>query len=264
MYHGLNNDVLYSAKKITTSFVDDLGNVRHGSGTCFFIMHRGHMHLITNRHNLDLDYKEKALQRRYKVISVSISGKLKYDDQLPVVDCDFSLVPTIQFHPDPANDVASIYPVVPLGSNPQIDFWIPSEMLATHDEFQRKISVCDFVGFPGFPELHDSVASRPILRTGVISSDPRGSYAREDSVRGDAVAYEAFSYPGSSGSPIFALQKGFKPGLGIMFEGFQRCCLVGINAGRLNNLGDSSHSGMSYFYKSTAITDLIELVGQHK
>ena len=60
---------------------------------------------------------------------------------------------------------------------------------------------------------------------------------------------------------MFALQKGFRTGSGISSpEDFYReTMVVGINAGHFS--GDEGHSGISYFYKSSAILEVIELCG---
>ncbi|WP_134940933.1 MULTISPECIES: hypothetical protein [Ralstonia solanacearum species complex] len=106
---------------------------------------------------------------------------------------------------------------------------------------------------------HDKKEKRPIFRSGTIASDPRYNYSFEDTVAGDCVAYEAFSYGGSSGGPVLALQKGLKPGAGISMTGYRPARLVWINTGHLKEMaGSNRHSGMSYFYKSTALLELID------
>ena len=57
MIHGLSNQFLYSAYKIKATFADEIGRVRCGQGTCFFVKDRTKLVLITNRHVLDLGYK---------------------------------------------------------------------------------------------------------------------------------------------------------------------------------------------------------------
>ena len=137
-----------------------------------------------------------------------------------------------------------------------VDFWISHDWLATRSDFESKFSICDFVAFPGYPEWYDKVQQLPILRTGTISSDPRYDYSKSQYL-GECVAYEAFSYGGSSGSPVFAVQTGPKPGAGLSFPGFRELKLIGINTGHLP-ASDGTHSGISYLYKSSAILDIIE------
>lgn len=61
----------------------------------------------------------------------------------------------------------------------------------------------------------------------------------------------------SSGSPVFALQKGLRPGAGISFPGFRDLLFIGINAGHLQT-GINDHSGISYLYKSSSILDVVD------
>ena len=135
---------------------------------------------------------------------------------------------------------------------------------------------------------------------GTIASDPRLDYAydiQERYVQGAArVAYEGFSSGGSSGSPVFAIQKGFRTGVGIDAppDFFREVKLIGINAGHFgmtvstdsesedtenvvgeekdqkrkqvicsaekkdaNTSGVVGHSGISYFYKSSVVLEMI-------
>ncbi|RLJ40153.1 trypsin-like peptidase domain-containing protein [Acidovorax sp. 106] len=260
MFHGLNNQFLYAAYKISATFADAIGNTKTGVGTCFFVKNRhGALCLVTNRHVLDISYKKNNEKLSgYSLRRVEISGKSgRLGDNYPEDNIAFSLAPNVNFHPNPENDIACITQLVPINADAHIDYFIPATFIATLNDFKNKLSVCDFLAFPGFPEWHDKAASRPILRTGTISSDPRFDYSYGESVKGACVAYEAFSYSGSSGSPVFAVQKGPKPGTGIDFPGFRDLLFVGINAGHLKTR-DNSHSGISYFYKATAISDVID------
>ncbi len=136
---------------------------------------------------------------------------------------------------------------------------MPRQFLASRDKIHEELSVCDFVAFPGYPPWYDKLNNLPILRTGSIASDPRYAYSWTGDDEGDCVAYEAFSYGGSSGSPVFAVQKGFKVGNGLSGGNYRELMLVGINAGHLDTLGPQKHhSGISYFYKSAIILELLE------
>lgn len=261
MFHGLTNQFLYTAYKIAATFADDIGNVKTGTGTCFFVKNRSDdLCLVTNRHVLDISYKkDDDSLAKFSLKEVKISGKReRAGDTLPECDLSFSIEPNVKFSGNVDNDIACITKIIPLNANDiRIDYFIPYSFLATELDFQQRLMVCDFLAFPGFPEWHDKKENRPILRTGTISSDPRFNYSYGDLVQGTCVAYEAFSYSGSSGSPVFAVQKGPKPGAGINFPGFRDLLLVGINAGHLKT-SDKAHSGISYFYKSTVITQVID------
>lgn len=224
MYHGLTNQFLYSAYKVEVYFYDDLGNPQAGVGTGFFVKNKsGKLCLVTNRHVLDFAFRNPMPNAdKYVLNRIVVSGKAaSAPGNVPVSDISFELAPLVKFPVDSKNDVACITDLK-VTKNPgvRIDYFIPNEMIATPNEFENDLNVSDFLAFPGFPEWHDKKANRPILRTGTISSDPRYDYSFQDAVGGACVAYEAFSFNGSSGSPIFALQKGPAPGPGISFPGF--------------------------------------------
>ena len=65
MYHGLNNAFLYSAYKITAKFYDGIGNIKSGTGTCFFVKNKlEQLCLPTNRHVLDFTFKKRGVYLR--------------------------------------------------------------------------------------------------------------------------------------------------------------------------------------------------------
>jgi len=109
----------------------------------------------------------------------------------------------------------------------------------------------DLICYSGFPNQHDKLGGRPIIRSGHIASDPQYDYSWDDRYRGKCIAYEGFSSEGASGSPIFAPPRGMH---GILNS--RHGYLVGVNAGHIPNT--TGHSGISYFYKSTVILEIIE------
>lgn len=271
MFHGLNNDFLYCAYKIETTFKDDQNTIKNAQGTAFFVKNkRGDLCLITNRHVVDIRYLDKNSQYiRFRLTTMRLRGKGKEQaSMMPdleqyylVVDFDKAI-----YHSNRENDIACIISprVISLTStdnpaNVTIEYFIPYNFIATQEDYRTNLSICDFVAFPGFPEWHDRRGNRPILRVGTLASDPRYDYSSKEEYQGAQVAYEAFSFGGSSGSPIFAVQKGLRPGAGLSFSGFRDLLFIGINAGHLPVAGSyGQHSGISYFYKSTAILEIIE------
>ena len=98
---------------------------------------------------------------------------------------------------------------------------------------------------------------------GTIASDPRTNYCyRNGDPIAARIAYEGFSSEGASGSPVFATQKGFPVGEGLEApEDFYReMKLIGIHAGHYHS--DKGHSGISYFYKSSVIKNIIDRIMQ--
>ena len=262
MFHGLDNRFLYSAYQLVCTFINGTGDKITCAGTGFWVKDQNsQLILVTNRHVLDIAFADSQYAG-FTLRQLRVSGKAADPSSgLPDIDqewvADHSL---IKYSNVPQNDIACL-PAPAVINSPtsiKIDYWIPLNLLATKKDFESQIGICDFVAFPGFPEWHDKMQHRPILRTGAISSDPRYDYSWSSKYEGECVAYEAFSYGGSSGSPVFAVQKGPKPGAGIFFPGFRDLKLVGINAGHLP-AAKNTHSGISYMYKASAILDIVEI-----
>lgn len=270
MFHGLNNSFLYTALRLKTSFFRERdGYAKESIGTCFFVVNqKGKPCLVTNRHMLDAGYSDK--ERKYlgcELETIEIEGFLSPAGSTTLPRDRTSM----QFHTEHnqirfsstyAEDVACVH-------NPQIvnptdlaraDFPIPYDFVATKDWLDSNLSVCDFVVFPGYPDWHDKLENRPIMRTGTIASDPRSDYSHKGEREGRKIAYEAFSFDGSSGSPVFAVMKGLRPGPGISFPDFREPKFIGINAGHLE-ADFGHHSGISYFFKSSVILELIDADG---
>ena len=267
MNHGLNNDFLCAACKIEAFFVDDAtGDIKTTLGTGFFVQNlKNEFCLITNRHMVDIDYKQVTNKYKYyklKDLHVYVKQKdsktnlpTKYAKYKVLNHNDFRYSDTFQ------NDVACLTAIKPAlieGDSLIIDYYLKYNLIANSGKINEKLSICDMVAFPGYPPWFDKMNNLPILRTGTIASDPRFNYSFTGNDDGECIAYEAFSYGGSSGSPVFAVQKGINVGKGLTDGGFREIMLVGINAGHLPLKGvKDSHSGISYFYKSSVILELL-------
>ena len=262
MFHGLSNNFLYSAYRLECAFTSGEGQTVTCSGTGFWVnAGDSGLFLITNRHVLDIGLSKPEF-RGFELSQLRILGKRAAGlSELPDIDQEWEVTDArVLLSEVEKNDIACVVNpnVVAIGSNTALSYPLPLDLLATKEDFQTKFSVCDFLAFPGFPEWHDKRQRRPILRTGTIASDPRSDYSWTLNYEGECIAYEAFSYGGSSGSPVFAVPKGIR--LDPVFEGgpgFRELKLIGINAGHLY-AKDKSHSGISYMYKASAILDIIE------
>ena len=250
MLHGLNNSFLYSAYRITSVFANRDGDVAY-RGTGFWIdIGDGVFVLVTNRHVVE---KDKHQLRELRVSGKRAEGQSDTDVTIEVLKW---LVAHSKY---PENDIACLYLLEVKDPPARIGHGIPRSLLATKEDFESDLSVCDFVAFPGFPDWYDRRQLRPILRMGVISSDPRYDYSSTMEYEGEALAYEAFSSGGASGSPVFALQKGVKPGEGLSLPAYRPVKLIGINAGHIT-APDGTHRGISIMYKSSAILDILARV----
>ena len=266
MYAGATNEMLYAAYNVVASFRKKDGGQFSGNGTAFFVMSpSSKLFLVTNRHMLDPSYQPK--EPSYvgaELIGILLNG-------FAADNGDVSKVPRtrvagdlvyrreqIKFAADDDEDVA-VLAVTQLRSVPgtatSIDFFVSWRELADDKWIAENLTTSDFVVFPGYPPWHDKSEGRPILRTGTVASDPRTNYSHETVPRGRRVAYEAFSFGGSSGSPIIATDKGVKVDAPLTAK-FREGRIVGINAGHMSDKF-GQHSGVSYFFRSSVILDLI-------
>lgn len=254
MFINPSNQFLYSAYKVATHFRDNIGTQKSFQGTAFVIaLGSGDLAIVTNRHVIDVDYKEPTGKyKKFKLAAITATGR-REDDSLYRFAID--ITSSIAYSRNVLDDVAVfISPKCQALENMpdmKLFYHFGLEDLADDDFFHSQLAPFDVVAFAGFPEEHDRLAERPLMRGGRIASDPKFDFSLNAKAAGRCVAYEAFSHGGASGSPVYALAKGFR-GL----EGARTGRLVGINAGHLNReMGQ--HTGLSYFYRSTVILEIL-------
>lgn len=273
MDSGLSNDFLYAAVRIVVHFGNGVpSDCKVASGTGFFVSDdAGQLALVSNRHVVDLEYSDPrhiGLHLQPERVEVELRGQDAKTGQPDRHERLLLRNPTIRTAEAFANDVACILHTqvenLSGAGNTVVDYCVPKSLLATQEEFDTgRFVIGDMVGFPGYPEWFDERNFRPILRTGTLASDPRYPY-EHGSITGDCLAYEAFSYGGSSGSPIFAFQRGLRAGRGLVNPAYRDVRVVGINAGHLKVESDRDpslhrgHSGISYMFRSTAILALLD------
>ena len=263
--HGLNNNFLYAVSKVRVQFENgNLPNVIQSKGTGFFIQKEDKVYFITNRHVLDPERIKDAAGQGYKMYQVFIDHRnFESTSQKPLAEEYLVKNCTFTFAANEYDDLACISGIE-LASEPTVPrVVIEYDLLATSDLFHSSFSICDLLAFIGFPSnQYDSIHNLPILRSGIISSDPRINFPIAGTDQGNAVAYEAFSTGGASGSPVFALQKGIQLGEGLKGpdDFYRPVKLIGINAGHKKDPQSGIHTQLSYFYRSDQIIALIEKV----
>ena len=298
MDSGINNNFLYAAKKLEVDFRDSIGNGRTIAGTCFFVQKNRVYYLVTNRHNVEFDYK-KDTSTEYSVHEIVIESKT-IDNKATNPSIPLKLQKmkirdfTVHYDEDYNNDFCVIdFNDVEIlegdENNIIMDSVLDYQVLADKDFFER-LNVLDLVGFPSFCKYYDNDNNNPIFSGGFISSDPRLNYSYKDEeaekyeVIGDCLIYQALSYSGASGSPVFSTQRGIQLGKGLSTsdkEWYRPFRCIGINAGHLREKMEAKsgitlssdgtpekrlkneqyvHSGLSYFYKSYKIKDLIDKI----
>ncbi len=265
MFIGITNSWLYCAYRATNQIELRDGSIAQSrQGTAFFVRRSdGEQCLITNRHLVDPGYGEatgKYLGARLTGFVLQGFSAAKEDAAaVPSVHNDFIVALdrcTFRYAANYEEDVACIVRPMLCRVGQQavhLDYFFEAAELATDNWSEQNLVVCDLVAFPGYPPWYDKSDGRPLVRTGTIASEPRMNYSDTTQPRGRRIAYEAFSFGGSSGSPVIASPKLVPGSTGtVLREGR----VVGINAGHFT--GESSaHSGISYFIKASAILDLI-------
>ncbi len=263
MIHGLTNAYLYSAKKVITEWSDGNKTVTM-RGTGFFVIKDENHYFITNRHVVEPGYVDPQY-KGFCVKKFIIESFGSFDGDAMPQDLRAATVGNwkdFKFHTNEYNDIACLKNTLVEGDNFNVNSGIEYEKLATDEWLSQKLTVCDSIAYPGFPDWYDHQNNTPIFRMGTIASDPRFDYSHIPSApHASRIAYEGFSTGGASGSPVFATQRGFTVGGGLTAaDGFYRDVkVVGINAGHFSD--QVGHSGISYMYKSSAIIELIESLG---
>jgi len=267
METGINNTFLYSAYFLrATHHGEDPNAPKIASGTGFVVhADSGNFIFVTNRHLLDLPWREGAQFRGFHLSGLELRTHMPSSDGPPKLASPILVRPqAIRYHPDETVDIAGF----PLKGNIYWEFTTipnsaPKSMIANDDQFDSAIDAGDIVYFPGYPEWYDKNGDRPIMRTGAIVSDPRSDYRYDEGPpnRTDGnkqILFEAFSTSGNSGSPLFVSQRGYQVGDGLEYTGaFRPVTLIGINAGHYRD-PEGHHVGLSRAYKSTAILEFID------
>lgn len=263
MLHGLKNSFLYSAKKLNA--LCKKGNESINSqGTGFFIITADKQSfLITNRHVIDPGYSAPQY-KGFVLEELTIESYKSIDPSGQPLEFKKNSVKNANtyFDENQYNDIACLANLT-LHEGITINCPIEYNLLADKEWINTKLTVCDSIAYSGFPEWFDHQKNIPIFRMGTIASDPRTDYCyRNGDPIAARIAYEGFSSEGASGSPVFATQKGFPVGEGLEApEDFYReMKLIGINAGHYHS--DKGHSGISYFYKSSVIKNIIDRIMQ--
>jgi hypothetical protein len=257
LFHAPQKSILYSAYRIAIEHSCSSGALTV-QGTAFYLSTAERLYLITNRHNLDLVMKHEKYAG-YRPTRVSLSGY--FGDHY--LRCDMiSNELLVGFPPNGTEDVAAIDVTnAPFKCNAHHEmqaFYLKESALAD-DQALAQLNICDMVALPGYPDFFDRNGDRPIMRMGTVASDPISDYRDLDMAPARRIAYEAFSSAGSSGSPVFALAKGWKAGAGLSGGYFRDLMLIGVNAGHLRGRDEmgTSHSGISFCFKSTCIKEAI-------
>jgi hypothetical protein len=102
----------------------------------------------------------------------------------------------------------------------------------------------------GYPALGELSSERPLLVSGIISSDPRypANFIRESLPA--SVLCHSFSWGGMSGSPVLGLS-----------QSIGKSKILGVNCGHIASQGVSG-GVISYFARSDALIEMLSSTGE--
>jgi hypothetical protein len=271
---GIDSEmVAYGTSLIRVTFADDIGNVKTITGTGFWLAFDSERPIfITNRHNLDPKMKLGS-QTRFGIHKLEIMLR-KVDRGVWQKETDFFEIhnPIQSIHLSPNADCAAIANFS--WEYRKSDFMagivtMKSEEIADQNFFETKLKMMDHISFVGFPgplnaPWWDTGRNLPIARSASISSLPQFSYANSSVKTQDVTLVTGMSFGGSSGSPVFSLQKGYPLAGGGDNEHFAPPKLIGIMSGHFEEESQTPpifrHSGLSYYTRSTSIIALLSTI----
>lgn len=259
MRHPISRHLLEVTNQIDVWFDNGVKTIT-SSGSGFWVANEdGVTMFITNRHVIDKAYeKEEYARDGYRLSRLSVSSHstdprnrgvvvdLKSDDN----DID------IRVHTSYGVDVAILIPRSSDCRTPPNS--IPAYRALADRLFFEDLPWGTQVSFASFQVWRDSNTLKPILRTGIVSSDPRDDYSSEMVDRKGALLLEAFSFSGGSGSPIFV-----NSGVLGASNYNNPVQVIGIMCGHIWNNKDTSvghrtHVGLSYCHKSTVLLEMLD------
>jgi len=249
---------------------------------------KGKVFLITNRHNLPPEGKPRDI--RVRVVVRDSDGSSRVEEVgVPVVGPNGRYLSTVRVHPNPDTDVAAIniattafaskfevlVDAIRTGKRLDTSMLMPTQKLGAAD-----IGLGSQVYVLGFPAaLFDPRNVSPVLRVGVISTDPGNGYTFSQDLRKatglpghvDGFLIDSNVYPGSSGSLVIAVPEAQneksspeKPGDKHIGNNLSwRPRIVGIVAGSIPlfdaPLRSYERIGLGIVYSADTIREVIRL-----
>ena len=166
-------------------------------------------------------------------------------------------------HEDPDIDIALLR--VSGVNNPDGISVVPAsvEVIADSHFLKTELEWGAQVSFSSFQPWRDTETERPILRTGILASDPAYPFVSTRIKRTDVHLLEAFSFAGGSGSPVFANAKGIETGPSLSGGGFRPGRIIGMMTGHLLNEDSDAgapyktHTGLSFCHRSDLLLSMV-------
>jgi hypothetical protein len=236
---------------------------------------KGTVYLITNRHVLPPEGTQKDVQLR--VVVRQNDGTAKIDEiSVPIVGSNGKYLPTVRLHQDPATDVAAVnIGTAAFGSRFSLlveaiktGKYLNMSMLLTAQKMRTEgVGVGTPVYILGYPAaIFDPRNVSPVLRVGVISTDPQEGFNFNPELRQtmgfpehmSGFLLDANIYPGSSGSMVVLAPEN----CGCSKEAPQRTYILGIVSGSIPIFDASLHAfsriGLGMVYSADTIREVLD------
>lgn len=256
--------------KIFVTFDD----MKEGTGTGFFILHKDTYFLVTARHVIDPKYLPSGKKRHAVCNSITIFFQCAINPGTSDATVGYKRIQVSEpdFHHEQSDvDVALLK--IPQNVLPEITetkivrpFSFPLDFLATDADLSTR-HAGEPVVFIGFPEKSPVIIEEgvdfhyPILRQGVFAYPPIHGIDIDGQLGKNYGLLDSYALSGFSGGPIVSLQKGWPDGSWHSKEDYRPAKVVGLICGHYISSTDRAngqHSGISFFARSSSIINLIE------
>ncbi len=250
------------------------------SGTGFLVfgevgISRAKVYLVTNRHLLPPQGQAKDIQLRLVVRQNDGLANIE-EISVPIVGRDGKYLPTVRLHRDPATDVAavniattafgarfqSLIEAIKTGRYLSVAMLLPTDKMGAEG-----IGVGSQIYILGYPAaIFDTRNVSPVLRVGVISTDPVGGFNFNQELRRtmgfpehmNGFLVDANIYPGSSGSLVVRATEN----CGCERDGAQHPYILGIVGGSIPifdaSLRAYSRIGLGMVYSADTIREVLD------
>lgn len=230
---------------------------------------RGYVLLVTNRHVLPPAGSNRSIKIRV-VTGEGSAAEIRSID-VPIWNADGALVPEVRLHT--RYDLA-IVNISALVESQRINAtWIPIDLLATPEALaSERIGIGDEVFLLGYPTaIFDSRNTSPVLRVGVLASDPTVGFGFNADLQKrlglpeflDGFLVDANVYPGSSGSLVLLKPQGTTVGPNgeTVVGGKKTPYVLGVVFGSIpytdGVLGSTQRIGLGVAVSAKAVRELI-------
>ena len=265
MYHPIPRAWLTAVHALEVTFESSIGNPpRTVAGSGFWLGTDHVSRFATNRHLVDYEYKTGESGRAYEISRMQIwSWKHAGPPQaIEIEQCSILVPESDRF------DVAviQVQRIAPSAGRGQMGTSVGEAYLADQAFESEHLEWGAQVTFASFQAWHDRRLRKPIVRTGILASDPAGEFTFDQLDRERIHLLEAMSFAGSSGCPVFANARGVPVDSTLSGGNFRPAKVIGIMAGHFpasesrqaaSAFPALPHSGLSYCHKASLIGDLI-------